>query len=279
MLSSREERADVLSTIKKIGPVLELFTPERPEWRMTEIARALEMPKSSAHSLVTTLAEVGLLSTSDQGGYRLGWNILSLSERMRASLDFRKHALPVMQQLAESVQETVLLATLDRQRVIYLERAEGNHPMVRLAGVRVGSKAPAHCTSVGKILLAFRDPDEVRALFAAEGLRAMTKRTITDLDEFLAELTKVRSRGLAYDLGEIVPDISCVAAPVQDRYGSVVAAISVPTPAYRFEQKRDVIVEKLQKATADVSSRLTAAQIAMAESAAVVDDPEIAVVA
>jgi hypothetical protein len=66
---------------------------------------------------------------------------------------------------------------------------------------------------------------------------------------------------------------------VQDRYGSVVAAISVPTPAYRFEQKRDVIVEKLQKATADVSSRLTAAQIAMAESAAVVDDPEIAVVA
>jgi IclR family KDG regulon transcriptional repressor len=88
----------MLTTIQKIGPVLELFTVERPEWRMSDIARELGTPKSSAHSLVATLAEIGLLSVGANGSYRLGWNLLSLSERMRASLDFRQHAVPVMQE-------------------------------------------------------------------------------------------------------------------------------------------------------------------------------------
>lgn len=255
-----DEGAAVLNTVKKIGPVLDLFTPEAPEWRMTDIARALEMPKSSAHSLISTLAEVGLLAVTDRGRYRLGWNLLCLSERMRASLDFRRHAVPAMQDLSDVVHETVLLAALDRQKVIYVERVEGNHPMVRLAGVRVGSTVPAHCTSVGKVLLAFREPDEVRSLFADEGLKAMTRRTITAIDDLMAELTKARARGYAYDLGEVVPDVACVAAPVHDRYGTVVAGMSISMPAYRFEAKRELALSELQKTTALVSQRLAAAQ-------------------
>lgn len=266
-----------LNTIKKIGPVLDLFTPERPEWRMTEIARVLEMPKSSAHTLVTTLAEIGLLTTTNRGGYRLGWNILDLGERMRASLDFRRHALPAMHELSESVQETVLLAALDRRRVIYLERAEGRHPMVRLAGVRPGATAPAHCTSVGKVLLAYRDPAEVRALFARECPKAMTRRTITDVDQLLSELAKVRSRGFAYDIGEIVPDVCAVGAPVFDRFDSVVAAMSVAMPAYRFEAKRAAVSKGIQAAAAAASASLAAAQVAMANDPA--PPLEIAVVA
>jgi len=251
----------MLNTVKKIGPVLDLFTAQRPEWRMTEIARALDMPKSSAHSLVSTLADVGLLATTESGRYRLGWNLLSLSERMQASLDFRTHALTPMQALAGKVQETVLLAALDREKVIYVERVEGHHPMVRLAGVRIGSKAPAHATAVGKVLLADREPAEVRARFVESGLRALTLHTITDVDALEAELAKTRARGYAIESGEIVPDIACIAAPVHGRYGAVVAAISVAVPAYRFEAMRERILPTLEETAATVSTRLAQAQV------------------
>lgn len=248
-----------LNTIKKIGPVLELFTPERPEWRMTEIARALGMPKSSAHSLVTTLAEIGLLAVGPQGRYRLGWNLLSLAERMRASLNFREHALPTMQELAGTLHETVFLAALDRHEVVYVERAEGNHPMIRLAGARIGTRVPAHAPAVGKAILAQRDPAEVRALLTRAGMRAFTRNTITDIDAFEEALVAVRARGVAFDLEEIVPDVSCAAVPLTDRYGTVVAGLSVSMPSYRFPADRTALVERLKAAGATISAKIAGA--------------------
>ncbi|MCW3038862.1 MAG: Transcriptional regulator, IclR [Solirubrobacterales bacterium] len=246
----------MLNTVKKVGPVLELFTVEQPEWRMSDIARALDMPKSSVHSLVTTLSEIGLLSTSAQGRYRLGWNLLSLSERMRDSLDFRQHALPQMEELAKDLRETVLLAALDRAEVVYVERVEGRHPMVRLAGVATGARAPAHCTAVGKVMLAHRDAAEVRMLLTRAGMKAYTKRTITDLDAFEQEMIKVRAAGHALDLQEIVPEIACAAVPITNHYGTVVAAMSVSMPAYRFPTDRAALLSAMNDAALIVSRRI-----------------------
>lgn len=257
----------MLHTVKKIGPVLDLFTPERPEWRMSDIARALEMPKSSAHALVATLAEIGLLSVTGTGRYRLGWNLLSLSERMRASMDFRTHALPAMQQLAKLLRETVLLAALDRHDVVYVERAEGSHPMVRLAGVRPGARAPAHATAVGKVLLAHREPGEVRSLMSGSAWRAYTPTTVTDLEALEQALVEVRGRGVAFDIAELVPDVACVAAPITDRYGAVIAAMSVSVPAYRFPADRSRIVKPLLQHARLASERIAASEAEQADLA------------
>lgn len=250
----------MLNTVKKIGPVLDLFTTERPEWRMTEIARALGMPKSSAHSLVTTLAEVGLLSVGDQGRYQLGWHLVSLAERIRATRNYGEHAVPVMHQLQAATKETVLLAALDRHEVLYLEKVEGTHPMVRLAGVRVGARAPVHCTAVGKVLLAERGPQEVRALLESVGLEARTPNTITTVDAFEDELRRVRVNGFAFDRQEIVADVACVAAPVRDGHGSVIAALSLSLPAYRFAANAKRLVTPLLQASEAISRRISAAQ-------------------
>lgn len=249
-----------LSTIKKIGPVLDLFTAEQSQWRMTDIARALEMPKSSAHTLVTTLAEVGLLSVGPDGRYRLGWNLLSLGERMKAGIEFRQHALPHMQQLGRDLGETVLLAVLDRADVVYVERVEGTNPVVRLAGVRIGARLRAPCTAVGKVLLAARDPHEVRALYATAGIRPLTKRSIATMAELEEALVKVRAQGVAFDLCEVVPDVACVAAPVTDRYGTVIAAMSVSMPAYRFPEERGRLVNELKQTAARTSKSIAAAE-------------------
>lgn len=206
---------------------------------MTEIARALEMPKSSAHALVTTLAEVGLLSVGPDGLYGLGWNLFSLSERMRAGLEFRQHALPFMQDLAEELGETVLLAVLDGGDVIYVERVDGTHPMVRLAGAQIGTRVPAYCTGVGRALLAHREPLEVRALFASTSLEQRTSRTLATIEELEDALVQTRTQGVAYDFAEAVEDIACVGAPVSDAHGAVIAAVSVAVPAYRFPVPKD----------------------------------------
>jgi DNA-binding IclR family transcriptional regulator len=247
-----------LSTIKKIGPVLDLFTAEQAQWRMTDIARALDMPKSSAHTLVTTLAEVGLLSVGPDGQYRLGWNLLSLSERMRAGIEFRQHALPHMQQLSRDLNETVLLAVLDRSDVVYIERVEGTHPMVRLAGVRVGARLRAHVTAVGKVLLAHRTSTEVRALLEGAGMKPMTTRSITSIEAFEESLITVRQQGVAFDLCEVVADVACIAAPITDRYGTVIAAISVSIPAYRFPKDRAPLIHKLKLCAARISETIAA---------------------
>jgi DNA-binding IclR family transcriptional regulator len=239
---------------------LDLFTPERPEWRMTDIARALEMPKSSAHALVSTLAEIGLLTVTPSGRYRLGLGLLSFSERVRASLDIIKHAAPAMQELAHSTREAVLLATLDRHEVVYIDRVEGTHPAVRLAGVRQGSRVPAHCTAVGKVLLAYRDPTEMRKLMEASAFRRFTPATITSLDELEEALVTVRARGIAFDMQEVVPGVACVAAPITDRYGSVIAAMSLSIPAYRFPKNGQELADALVAAAATVSARVAAAE-------------------
>ena len=239
---------EMLSTVKKVGPVLALFSRDRPELRMTDIARALDMPKSSTHALVTTLADVGLLSVSPRGHYRLGWNLLALAEQMRAAYDYSQLAKPAMERLQREFRETVLLGAPDRNEVIYVERVEGTHPTVRLAGARVGTSAPAHCTAAGKALLAYRESRGRRALLSAQGLKAMTKNTITSIDELEEELAHVRSTGVAYDRREIVSDVACIAAPVFDDDGDAVAAVSISMPFYRFEPRRAAMIEPLKTA-------------------------------
>lgn len=251
----------MLNTVKKVGPVLELFTPERPEWRVTDIALALGMPKSSTHALVTTMAEIGLLTTTSRGRYRLGWMLLTLSERMRVSLDFRGHVLPIMQQLAADTRETVLLAVLDRDQVMYIERAEGSHPTVRLAGVRIGAHLPAHCTGVGKVILADRNPAEVRAIVERAGMKRFTTRTIATIEALEKDLAAVRRQDAASDVGEISTDVCCVAVPVRDRYGGVVAGMSISMPAYRFDESRERVLEALRAGAQRASMALEEAAV------------------
>lgn len=258
----------MLSTVLKVAPVLWLFTADRPEWRSVDIARALGMPKSSAHSLVKTMAEIGLLAHSEDGRYRLGWALLTLSERMRTSQTFCHHALPEMESLSRSVRETVLLAVLDRTEVTYVERVEGRHPMIRLAGAAAGTRAPAHCTAVGKVLLASREPREVRELLERAGMKAFTRRTIVDVGTLERELLDVRARGYAVDRQEIVPEVACVAVPVRNRYGTVIAAMSVSMPAYRFPADARALVAEL-KATADrLTDQISDAEVVEEEAAA-----------
>jgi len=251
----------MLNSVKKIGSVLELFSPDQPEWRLSEVSRELGIPKSTTHALMAALVEIGLLSPSLQGGYRLGPGLLCLGERMRAGLDFRTHAVPVMRLLSESLLESSHLAILDRHRVVYLERVDGQHPAVRLAGDHLEAMVPAHASAAGKVMLAHQDLDAMRHLMRGR-LQRCTERTITEMPRLEDELRRVRVRGFAADLAETTPDVASLAAPVVDRFGTVVAAIGISMPSYRFDASRAKTLERLLQATSAVSDELQAAPAA-----------------
>jgi DNA-binding IclR family transcriptional regulator len=235
---ARKPRSDnlnrpVLLTIQNAGRILDLYSPESPEHGPTVVAEHLGIGKSKAHALLASMAEIGLLRRTAEGRYRTGWRALALERIVRETTPFRPVAYEVAARLARHCGEVVHVAALDSGRVVYVDRLLGSRA-IDIPLSEVGSTLPAHCTGVGKVLLAHVEPGELDAILDRHGLPAFTDRTITDRDALYAELHRVRRDGVAYDRGEVAPGLACVAAPLVDLSGRVCAAISIAAPAERF---------------------------------------------
>ncbi|WP_020415699.1 IclR family transcriptional regulator [Amycolatopsis sp. ATCC 39116] len=248
----------MLQTIQRIGPILDLFTPERSEWGVAEVAETLGTPRSSTHALLSTLVDTGLLQCRGRGRYRLGWRVVELSEAMRSGVDLRTCAEPAIQELSREVGETVHLGVWERGKVLYLDKVVA-HQQVTVTGARVGSRLDAHCTAIGKVLLAHRDDAEIDRVLAQARLKRLTATTITDPAGLRACLDQVRARQVAFDDGEAVAEVQCVAAPVRDEHGAVVAAVSVTVPATRFRPRSKELRKSVSVAAGKIGRRLSAA--------------------
>lgn len=246
-----------LQTIQKIGPLLDLFTSERHTWGVSEVADALAIPRSSAHALLTSMVDVGLLQTRGRGRYSIGWRVLELSEVLRTRTDIRTIAAPVIEEHVREYKETTHLAVIDRMTVLYIDKVMGTHNVV-VQGARVGARLEAHCTAVGKLLLAYQDPARVEEYFHDRPLNKYTPTTITDLSVLMEVLEEIRRTGVALDLGEQVPEVRCVAVPVRDEMGVVVAALSSSLPDARFAAKQTEITAALRRSASEIQQRLIA---------------------
>lgn len=262
----------MLQTVQKIGPVLDLFTIEHPEWGVSEVAEAIGVPRSSSHALLSSLTEVGLLQCRTRGRYRIGWRIVELSETLRGSVDIRSAAAPVLQDLVDRYGETSHLAVMERYKVLYVDKIVGTH-MVNVVGARVGALLEPHCNAVGKVLLAYREPEEINRFVTDKPLRRITPSTISDPRALARELAATRKAGCAFDEGEAVAEVDCVAAPVHDDLGAVVAAISVTVPANRFVRTRNELKRAVIAAASEVSRRI-ASEPAPPGLALVRDEPD-----
>lgn len=245
----------MLQTIQKAGEVLALFDREHTEWGVREVASKLKVAKSSAHDLMSSLAKLGFLNKTDENRYRLGWRLVTLSETLLATTELRKEAHPVMEDLAAQYQETIHLAVLDDTQAVYVDKLEGRQA-VRVELTSLGARLYAHCSALGKVLLAFQSEDEVRRIVQTAGLPRFTANTITDEEELLQNLSKIRKQGFAYDLEEIMPDLCCVAAPIYEYSGNVIAAISMSIPAFRFRRSQTEFREGVIRAGKKISKSL-----------------------
>lgn len=231
--------AKMTQTSRKIGSVqraidiLNLFDHQTPELGTTEIARALGLHKSTAASLVSTLAANGFLNqNSETRKYRLGLKIVERAFAMLDQIEIRRIAYPALQQLRDQWNETVNLAILDGPDVVFIERMLGTKAL----GMRseVGRRERAHSTALGKAILAALPLAEVKTFVATYGLPAVTPKTITDPERLYAELDRVREQGYAVDDEENEIGGRCVAVPIFDHTGSAIAAVSISAPTARL---------------------------------------------
>ncbi|MFF7048689.1 IclR family transcriptional regulator [Streptomyces griseorubiginosus] len=238
--------------------ILELFLDGDGTLSAPDIVRRLQLPRTTVHELVTTLAARSYIVQvpGQPGRYRLGVRPYQLGSRYAEQLDLAAEGQQVARAVAETCDETVHVAILEGTDVIYIAKVDSTHA-VRMVSA-AGRRLPAHCTSVGKMLLASL-PEQQIASRIQEGvpLVAMTPNSITDPGALREALDDIRRRGVAIENRESNPDVSCVAAPVRDRSGQVVAALSISVPMIRWSEGRRAELEQLAlKGAGELSERL-----------------------
>jgi len=245
----------VLQTVENVGRVLDLYGPDRPELGVTEIGVALGMGKSKAHLLVSSMTEIGLLRRVHGGRYRIGWRALQLDRVAAETTPFRLPGRSAAVALARRTGETIHLAALDGGQVVYVDRTQGDRATT-LPLSAIGKRLPAHCSGVGKAMLAHLEPDVVDAYLEQHGMERFTKATITDPRKLRRELDAVRRTGLAYDREEVVEGLACVAAAIRGVEGVVVAAISISGPVERQRSSEDEYRRLVLGAATSIEKRI-----------------------
>ncbi|MEU8661724.1 IclR family transcriptional regulator, partial [Actinoplanes philippinensis] len=225
--------ARVVPAVIRALDILELFL-DRPELSAREVIERLDLPRTTVHELLVTLVERAYLVVvpGQPVRYRLGMPLFQLGSAFAGRLDLVREAQSVARDVAAACDEAVHVAVLDGASVVYLVKVDSTHPVRMVSGV--GLRLPAHCTAVGKVLLADLDRASLDTVLAKGPLAGMTPASITDPDRLRAELDEVRAGGLAVDMGESDTAMRCVAAAVRDHSGAAVAAMSVSAPIIRW---------------------------------------------
>lgn len=241
--------------VERALQILGCFDDEHPERGISEIAQAVQLHKATTHRIVSTLLSFGFMERADDGQrYRLGMRLAQLGYMVIHRQDLRREAVPYMRDLADRLGETCDLCVYDRGQVLYLEVIQANHALTIAASV--GRSLPVHATASGKVLLAYL-PETERERLLAQPLAMHTDHTLTCPEDLRRQLEDVRRSGYAVDDEELEVGIRAVSAPVRNRDGKVVAAMSIAGPATRLTQERvPQIAQDLAATAANLSRRM-----------------------
>ena len=242
---SRSGQPEGVKSALRVLDIFELLAHQPDGLSLSEISHELGIPKSSAHGLINTLLARGYLREGRQDRtYRLGARLFELGSGYMAGTDLITDGQEVVRETARACDETVHLAILDDDEVLYVAKEEGTNTIRMVSAV--GKRFPAYGTGVGKMMLSALPSEELDRLYPPnKPMEPITPRTITDPAAFRRELGEIRRRGYATDFEESTPGLSCIAAPVFGSDDTVVAAISVSVPTVRFTAERQSALRKL----------------------------------
>jgi DNA-binding IclR family transcriptional regulator len=213
-------------TIARAAQVLACFSSERPHLKLVELSDQLGLSQSTTYRYLAALESGGLVVRDPElGGYRLGLKVIELAGIAINQIDARKHALDDMDRLSADTGLLVNLAVLFEGDVLHI--AHVAPPGVPRSFTALGRRAVAHCTSLGKALLAGLPNEQVHPIIERYGWRPYTERSIRDFKRLDAELERVRRVGYALDLGERRPGVICAGSVIRDFTGHAAAAVSV----------------------------------------------------
>jgi DNA-binding IclR family transcriptional regulator len=246
----------MVKSVSRALDIITLVSMKKGGLGVTEIAKQIDINKSSVYRILSTLVQYGYIEQDGETGkYKLGYKFLEISSKLLESIDLRAEARPFLQELENETNEVIHLVVYDQGEVVYIEKLEGNETL-RMHS-KVGKRAPMHCTSVGKAILAYLPSSVVLDILERKGMPVHTDKTITEKEEFLKELSQVRQKGFALDLEENEYGITCIAVPIFDHLGKVIAAVSISGPTMRMTDDRMNTLKSIMVKTGKaVSARL-----------------------
>lgn len=236
--------------------LLEVLAQSAEGMTAIELADSIGIHKTSVYRYLNTLLQAGYIQTNGDGRYHLGNKILELSSQLLRRTPLRETAHPFLVNLSAETEKTVHLCVLDGHDVVYIDKVESQRSLPILS--RIGSRAPAYCTGVGKALLSGLPTDQVVSLLREVTLERRTPNTITDPIQLLEEIKLTAERGYAIDNGEHEEGIKCFAAPIKGYSGDIVGAISITGLKREFEdqQVEEEMANKVKQAAVAISHAL-----------------------
>lgn len=245
--------------VKSVGralDIIQLVSQSRNGMGVTELANQMDINKSSVYRILSTLSQYGYIEKDEKNDkYKLGYTFLDIGSRLLESLDLRKEARPYLLELEQETNEVIHLVVYDQGEVVYIEKLEGNE-LMRMHS-QVGKRAPMHCTSVGKAILAHLSVEQVDQILEEKGMPQHTSYTLVDKESLFKDLEKIRTCGYALDLEENEYGITCVAVPIFDYNGDICAAVSISGSTMRMTKERmDSLYPRMIQIGQQISSRM-----------------------
>jgi DNA-binding IclR family transcriptional regulator len=258
-------KGSVPAVVKAVR-LLDALAAAREPLTLASLTLELAMPKSTIHALCATLVNAGLVRRFENGSYHLGAHVMDLSHAFLSRTDLTAEFTSLGDSLDVLPEETLIMSVLDGADVVYLGCRNGSRPLG--LNFRIGMRLPATCTASGKAILSTMPVERVTEL-AEAGLSSLTKKSVTDLPTLMKQLSLVRKRGYAQDDEETRDGMMCFGAPIFDSRGSqAIAGIGVSLlKADTDAQQRNVAIRAVQLMAAELSKRLGARELSIAQPA------------
>jgi len=251
----KTERNQSLQSLERGMAVIQVFSRERPALTLSEVARLTDMTRATARRILLTLEKLGHVR-SDGRLFSLTPRVLTLGWAYLSSLNLWEVAQPAMEDLVGQTGESCSAATLDLPEIVYVARVPTGRIMAISLGV--GARLPAHCTSMGRVLLADLPAEELDSFLADTQLERYTKHTITSSERLRAEVDKVRRQGWSFVDQELEIGLRSIAAPIRGSDGRTIAALNTSAAAQRVstEQFLGRFLPSLLKTTEAISANV-----------------------
>jgi len=246
----------LINSILRASNVLRCFLGEKSHFKISELARQLELDRSTTYRILLSLEKCGLVEKDQKTGeYSLGLSTFEIGNTYLRRMDFIKVSNPIMTELALKVQETIHLAVLSDTEIVYVDKVDSPRTLGVMS--KIGQRAPVYCTALGKVLLAFQPENEQSRIIRKMRLTPLTPRTITSKEKLVEELKAIRKQGYSLDHREIEGEVECIGAPIRDHLGNVIAALSISGPQRKIgtPQEKQFISQVIEAASL-VSSKM-----------------------
>jgi IclR family transcriptional regulator, KDG regulon repressor len=254
-MATLDKTPDSVSSVLKVFGILQALG-EAQEMGVTELSQRVLMSKSTVYRFLQTMKALGYVKQEGENDkYSLTMKLFELGSRALQHVDLVRIADVQMRELSTLTRETLHLGAFEEDSIIYIHKIDSLYNLRMYS--RIGRRNPLYSTAIGKVLLAWLDEVEVRRILAAVEFRKFTAHTLESVDQLIPVLAQVRERGYALDSQEMEEGLLCVAVPVFDRFGTVIAGLSISLPLMRYDETKHAdYVAMLHRAAGAISQQL-----------------------